>query len=111
MSDDASEVRRLLAPLRDRPVSVDRERLAARRERVVATLQREVRALLQARVSRTPRRVGYVALCLAAAAGALFLVQRSGQSGVSPPVITFVGSVGPTTARASMNPRPLRAGE
>ncbi|HET7544129.1 MAG TPA: FecR domain-containing protein [Polyangiaceae bacterium] len=111
MSDDASEVRRLLAPLRDRPVSVDPERLAARRARVVPTLQREVRGLVLARISGKRRRVGYLALALAAAAGALFLVQRSGRSVGSPPAITFVGSVGPATARASDNLRTLRAGE
>ncbi|HYP99640.1 MAG TPA: FecR domain-containing protein [Polyangiaceae bacterium] len=117
MSDDANEVRRLLGALRDRPVSVDAERLAARRERVVAVLKRDVRTLAAERASRRQRGVGYVALSLAAAAGVLFGVHRLAQSGsASPPlVITFVGSVGQATARseanASVSPRPLHAGE
>lgn len=117
MTDDASEVRRLLGALRDRPVSVDPERLAARRERVVAVLKRDVRTLAAARASRTQRRVGYAALSLAAAAGVVFGVHRLVQPGPAQPalVITFVGSVGQTTARASAiagdNPRLLRAGE
>ena len=113
MSDDASEVRRLLGVLRDRPVSVDPERLAARRERVVAVLQRDVRTLAAARAARTQRRVGYIALSLAAAAGAVFGVHRLARPDTASPalVITFVGSVGQATARSNANSRPLRAGE
>lgn len=117
MSDDASEVRRLLGALRDRPVSVDPQRLALRRERVVAVLKRDVQTLAAERASRRQRRVGYIALSLAAAAGVLFGVHRLAQpNAASPPlVITFVGSVGQATARSNTNssvsPRPLRAGE
>ncbi len=84
MSDDATEVRRLLDPLRDRPISVDRERLAARRERVITALRRDVRSLALARVSRARRRVAYAALSLAVAAGALLFVQRMGRPNVPP---------------------------
>ena len=56
MIDEAGEVRRLLGPLRDRPVSVDQERLAARRARVVSALKQEVRALAAKRVSGRRRR-------------------------------------------------------
>jgi len=113
MTDDATEVRRLLGALRDRPVSVDPERLAARRARVVATLKRDVRQLAASRVSRARRRVSYVALSLAAAAGVLFCVHRFSQPRPvqSALVITFVGSVGQTTAGSSEHPRLLRAGE
>jgi len=113
MSDDASEVRRLLGVLRDRPVSVDPERLAARRERVVAGLRRDVRTLAASRISRRQRRAGYIALSLAAAAGVVFGVHRLVQPSTASPalVITFVGSVGRATARSNANSRPLRAGE
>lgn len=113
MSDDAGEVRRLLGALRDRPVSVDPERLAARRERVVAALRRDVRTLAASRVSRRQQRAGYVALSLAAAAGVLFGAYRLVQPNTAPPalVITFVGSVGQAMARSNTNSRPLRAGE
>lgn len=113
MTDDATEVRRLLGSLRDRPVSVDPERLASRRERVVAVLKRDVRALAAERAARGRRRVGYVAFSLAAAASVVFgvhhFVQRASAS--APLVITFVGSVGQATAHASAEARPLRAGE
>ncbi|HYQ41513.1 MAG TPA: FecR domain-containing protein [Polyangiaceae bacterium] len=113
MTDDASEVRRLLGSLRDRPVSVDPERLAARRERVVAVLKRDVRALAAERVSRARRRAGYVVFSLAAAASVVFGVRHFAQQRPAPAplVITFVGSVGQATARASAAPRALRAGE
>jgi len=113
MSDDASEVKRLLGVLRDRPVSVDQERLAARRVRVVAALKNEVRALAEARVLRTRRRVAYVACSLAAAASVLFGVYHFGQRRSLPPTlaITFVGSVGQTMARSGASPRALHAGE
>jgi len=113
MTDEASEVRRLLGALRARPVSVDPERLAARRERVVALLKRDVRTLAASRAARTRRRLGYGALSLAAAAGVVFGVQRLAERGPSAPplVITFVGSVGETVARSSENARPLHAGE
>jgi len=113
MSDDASEVRRLLGPLRDRPVSVDQERLAARRARVVSALKRDVRALAAARVTRTRRRVGYAVFSLAAAAAVLFGVSRFGQQTPAQPAlaITFVGSVGQTVARSGASPRELHAGE
>ena len=113
MSDDASEVRRLLGPLRERPVSVDQERLELRRARVVALLKRDVRALAAARVSRTRRRAILVALSFAAAASVLFGMHRLGSRGSAPPAlaITFVGSVGQTMARSGVERRPLRAGE
>jgi hypothetical protein len=113
VTDEASEVRRLLAPLRDRPVSVDQERLAARRARVVASLKQDVQALAAARVSRARRRAGYVALSLAAAAGVLFAVHHFGRSSFVQPAltITFVGSVGQTTAHSGVASRALRAGE
>lgn len=113
MTDEASEVRRLLGLLRDRPVSVDQERQAARRMRVVSSLKRDVRALAAARVTRRRRRVGYVACSLAAAACVLFGVHRFGQqrSAESALAITFVGSVGQTMARSGVNPHALHAGE
>jgi ferric-dicitrate binding protein FerR (iron transport regulator) len=113
MSDDASEVRRLLGALRDRPVSVDQERLAARRARVVSSLKHDVRALAAARVSRARRRSAYIAFSLVAAAGVLLAVHRFGQPSFMGPAltITFVGSVGQTTARSGVTERTLRAGE
>jgi hypothetical protein len=113
MNDEASELKRLLAPLRDRPVSVDQERLAARRARVVWSLKRDVRALAAARVSRARRRAGYAAISLAAVAGVLFGVHRFGQPGSTPSTlaVTFVGSVGQTMARSGGTPRQLHAGE
>ena len=113
MNDEASELRRLLAPLRDRPVSVDQERLAARRARVVSSLKRDEGALAVARVSRARRRAAYGALSLAAAASALFLVHRYGQREAAPPAlaITFVASVGQTMAHSGVTPRALHAGE
>jgi len=112
MSDDATEVRRLLGALRERPVSVDQARLAARRERVVSALKRDVRVLAAARVSRARRRVGYVALSFAAAASVLFAVHRFASPPAPPALaITFVGSVGQTMARWGASPRALHAGE
>jgi hypothetical protein len=113
MSDDASQVRRLLGSLRDRPVIVDQERLLARRARVVAALKRDVRVLAEARASRAWRRAGYVALSLAAAAGVLLGVHQQGKqkSASSALTITFVGSIGQTTAQAGITPRALHAGE
>jgi len=114
VNDQASEVRRLLGALRDRPVSVDPERLAARRARVVSSLKRDVRALAAERVSRARRRAAYIALSLAAAAGVLFSVQRFApqrRSAQAALTITFVGSVGQTTARSGVTPRALHAGE
>ena len=113
MNDDASEVRRLLGPLRDRPVSVDQERLALRRARVVSILKRDVRALAEARVSRARRRAAYVVLALAAAASVPFALQHFGQRAVAPSAlaITFVGSVGQTTAQSGVTPRTLQVGE
>jgi len=113
MTDEASEVRRLLGSLRDRPVSVDPEQLASRRERVVAVLKRDVRALAAERVSRSRRRVGYAIFSMAAAAGVAFGVHHFAERAPAsaPLVITFVGSVGQATARATEKTRPLRAGE
>jgi len=94
-------------------VSVDQERLALRRARVVSSLKRDVRALAAGRVSRTRRRAGYAVLSLAAAAGALIGVHRYGQQ-VAPragSAITFVGSVGETLAHSGANARALHAGE
>ncbi|HEY3256997.1 MAG TPA: FecR domain-containing protein [Polyangiaceae bacterium] len=94
-------------------MSVDQERLAQRRERVVAALKREVQALAVARVSRTRRRAGYGLLSLAAAAGVLFGVHRFGQHPALPSAlgITFVGSVGQAVAHSGETQRPLHAGE
>ena len=113
MTDEASEVRRLLGALRDRPVSVDPERLAARRVRVVASLQRDVQALAAKRVSRMQRRAAYATLSLVAAAGVLLAVHRFQRPEAAPSTsaITFVGSVGQTMARSGASPRALRAGE
>lgn len=113
MSDEASEVRRLLGLLRERPISVDQERLAARRARVVSSLKRDVRALAAERASRTRRRAGYAVLSLAAAAGVLFGVQRLAPRAApeSALVITFVGSVGQTLERSGATPRTLHTGE
>jgi hypothetical protein len=115
MSDDASEVKRLLAPLRDRPVSVAPVRLAARRERVVSALQREVQELSAERASRPRRRARVAALLLTAAAVGVALVgtrlfvthSAGGQAGS----LTFVGSVGDTVARGSSSTRHLRSGD
>lgn len=111
MTDDAAEVRRVLAPLRDRPVSVDAERMAARRARVVNVLKRDVHALAAERAARPRRRAGVAAVALAAAAalglGARFLTQRGAESHAD--ALTFVGSVGDTLAGESA--RHLQAGE
>ncbi|HEY4104823.1 MAG TPA: FecR domain-containing protein [Polyangiaceae bacterium] len=111
MTDEAAEVRRILSPLRDRPVSVDAERMAARRARVVGSLKREVRALSDERARKPRRRAGFAAVALAAAAcllvGARFVSLRGAGAGAS--VLTFVGSVGDTVA--GVNERQLKAGE
>ncbi|HYQ27032.1 MAG TPA: FecR domain-containing protein [Polyangiaceae bacterium] len=113
MSDEASELRRLLAPLRERPVSVDQERLGARRARVVSSLSRYVRGLAAERASRLRRRTGYAALSLAVAASVAFGVYRLGRRASSEPAlaITFVGSVGQTLQRSGGTPRALHTGE
>ncbi len=113
MSDDAGEVRRLLSPLRDRPVSVDPERLAARRARFVASLKREVRTLAAQRTERPRRRAGVGALALAAAAsllvgGRILATRGASEHSAS---LTFVGSVGETLAGGGASPRHLRSGE
>jgi ferric-dicitrate binding protein FerR (iron transport regulator) len=111
VNDDASEVRRLLSPLRERPVSVRPERLAARRTRIVASLKAEVNALATRRSERPRRRAGFALVGLAAAAsfllGGRFLFNRS----ASAQTLTFVGSVGETVAGGGENPRHLRNGE
>lgn len=113
MNDDASEVRRLLSPLRDRPVSVDPERLAARRARVVGSLKREVHALAAQRSERPRRRAGFAALALAAAAsllvGTRFVAQRHVAQTTA--TLTFVGSVGNTVTLGGSRPRSLQSGE
>jgi ferric-dicitrate binding protein FerR (iron transport regulator) len=113
VSDDADEVKRLLSPLRDRPVSVDPERLAARRARVVSSLKREVHELAARRNQRPLRRVGFAALGLAAAAILLAGTRLLHNSSPAPNAasLTFVGSVGQTVARRGPSPRNLRAGE
>ena len=116
MSDEASEAseaRQVLSALRDRPVSVDSERLAARRARVIGSIEREASALGAGRRQRTQRRAAGVALAVAASVGLAFgaqrLVQRHGPpSQVS---LTFVGSIGQTLANGAESPRTLRAGE
>jgi len=111
MTDDAAEVRRVLAPLRDRPVSVDAERMAARRARVVGALKLEVRLLAHERRARPRRRAMYAALSVAAAAsllvGARLLTQH--HRGPSLAALTFIGSVGDTVAGDSAHR--LQAGE
>jgi len=115
MSDDASEVKRLLAPLRDRPVSVAPVRLAARRERVVSALQREVQQLSAERASRPRRRARVAALLLTAAAAVLalagtrlFVARAASEHAGS---LTFVGSIGDTVARGGSSTRHLRSGD
>jgi ferric-dicitrate binding protein FerR (iron transport regulator) len=113
VTDDAAEVRRLLSPLRDRPVSVDAERLAARRARVVSSLKREVHALALQRAERPRRRAGFAVLALAAAASLLVGARllTHGDAGQTTATLTFVGSVGDTVARGGARPRNLRSGE
>jgi len=105
MTDDAARVRRLLAPLRDRPVSVDAERLAARRELVVSVLERQSAALALARAARPRRRAAYALLALAAGIslllGARLLAQRGtlragSQRAAVPAPLTFVGGIAAT---------------
>jgi hypothetical protein len=113
VNDDATEVRRLLAPLRERPVSVHPERQAARRARVVASLKHEVGALAARRSASPRRRAGFAVFGLAAAASVLiggrFLFQHN--AAASTASLTFVGSVGDTVAGSGANPRHLRSGE
>ena len=105
MTDDAARVRRLLAPLRDRPVSVDPERLAARREYVVGLLERQSATLALRRAARPKRRAAYALAALAAGislwSGARFLAQRGAAAAVAAHVaaaapLTFVGGVAAT---------------
>ncbi|MET0792542.1 MAG: FecR domain-containing protein [Polyangiaceae bacterium] len=113
MIDEASETRQLLAPLRDRPVSVDSERAAARRARVISSIEREVSSLGTLKAKRARKRAAIGAFALAAAAlasfGALRLAQRHATP--APVLLTFVGSVGQTVAQGSEAPHSLRAGE
>ena len=113
MKDDAAEVKQLLAPFRDRPVAVDAERLAARRARSIAAIEREVRGVASQRQKRKQRRVIQAGLLLAAGVALAFGARRLGDQRVpaSPLAITFVGSVGQTIAHGPQSPRPLRAGE
>jgi FecR protein len=113
MTDEASEARQLLAPLRDRPVSVDSERLAARRARVVSSIELEVSKLGALRAKRARKRAAMGVLSLAAAAALAFGgVRFAARHAASAPLsLTFVGSVGQTVAQGSEAPRPLRAGE
>ena len=113
MSDDAAEVRRLLAPLRDRPVSVDPERLAVRRARVVAALQRDARSLSSERTRRIRRRAVFGALAAAAAlslAAGAFRLSRPNRV-ANAPSITFVGSVGETVLHQAGAERALHPGD
>jgi hypothetical protein len=113
MTDDAGEVRRLLAPLRDRPVSVDPERLDAQRPRLISTLKLEMWALNAERRQRPWRRAAGVLLGFAAAASLVVGVRRfsSHRQPGAPASLTFVGSVGQTVARGAVSSRTLNAGD
>lgn len=116
MTDEASETRQLLAPLRDRPVSVDSERAAARRTRVISAIEREVNSVGARRAKRTQKRAAFAALALAASAALAFGGLRLAERHVvlAPPslTLTFVGSVGETVAgELGQSGRSLRAGE
>lgn len=64
MTDDATRAQRLLAPLRERPHSVDSARAESRRARVVPQLQQHL--LLIASRRRRVRRLQYAGVALAA---------------------------------------------
>ncbi|HEY4159261.1 MAG TPA: FecR domain-containing protein [Polyangiaceae bacterium] len=118
MNDEAAEVKKLLAPLRDRPVSVaDVERLSLRRARVVASLKQENVRLYDRRAQRRALSVGLAAaLSVAAAAGAWFGVRHLSAPAspslaqaaiLAEPRLTLLG--GDTSASA--NGRLLHAGD
>ncbi|HEY2407641.1 MAG TPA: FecR domain-containing protein [Polyangiaceae bacterium] len=114
MNDEAAEVKKLLAPLRDRPVSVaDVERLSLRRARIVASLKQENVRLYDRRAQRRALSVGLAAaLSVAAAAGAWFGVRHlsapAAQAAIlAEPRLTLLG--GDTSASA--NGRLLHAGD
>lgn len=113
MSDEAAEVRRLLAPLRDRPMSVDHDRLLVRRERTVNRLKQQVRSLAAERSARRLRRLRWSGVLAAAAAVALFTLHTllSRRPAQVLPRLEFVGGVGSTMVRSGSSKRPLRAGE
>ncbi len=115
MTDEASETRQLLASLRDRPVSVDSERAAARRARVISSIEREVSSLGARRAKRTQKRAAIAALSLAASAALAFGGLRLAERHAPPPrllTLTFVGSVGETVAgEIGQTGRSLHAGE
>lgn len=71
MTDEGSEVRRLLAVLRERPHSVDPERTLARRERALPALQAHVKHVAERRARRVRRR--FFAFAAAAAVFAFAL--------------------------------------
>lgn len=109
MNDDARDARKLLAPLRERPASVDAERLGARRERVLSAISSEVNTLAARRKQRRWWRAAGAASLLAAGVACAFwaprLLQRPAPATLA---LTFVGSVGQTHAGSA---RTLRAGE
>ena len=115
MKDDASDVRQLLAPFRDRPVSVDSERAAARRERVIASIEREVSSLGALKAKRGQKRAALAAFALAATVAlgvsGLRLLDRHAPGPRPEATLTFVGSVGDTLAQGSQSARSLHAGE
>lgn len=113
MTDEASEARQLLSAFRDRPVSVDSERAAARRERVVSSIEREMSTLGALRAKRARNRALIGALSVAAAAALAFGGVRfaTRHASTAPLSLTFVGSVGQTIAQGAEAARPLHAGE
>ena len=109
MNDDARDAQQVLAPLRDRPVSVDAERLAARRARVLSAIATEVAAIGELRKKLRLRRAAGAALLLAAGAACAFWAPRLFQRPVPPAfTLTFLGSVGQTLAGSD---RTLHAGD
>jgi hypothetical protein len=68
MTDDATRAQRLLAPLRERPHSVDSARAEVRRARVVPRLRRHLASVALKR--QNSRRVRYLLVGLAAVLGA-----------------------------------------
>jgi hypothetical protein len=113
---DAAQTRKLLAAFRERPQSLDTERLAERRKRMVPRLRAEVRTQLAAQKRSVRMRRFAAGLSIAAAVAlAVGIVSRRGDA--PPPVATVADSIvveglgGESALWSGAVPHPLVVGE
>lgn len=91
MSQEASEARRLLSVLRERPMSIDPERRESRRSQVVTAMERQVEELYERR--GRARRKQRALVTLFAAAAAILVVAVGARRLFAPSTLTSAQSL------------------